>query len=218
MNLVFDFGAVLFTWRPAILMEQYFPAQAATPAQAGQLAHAMFSHPDWHAFDSGNVEMGHVIARTAQRLQLDAAALTSLMHGIGEHLAPMPDSVELLARLHARRQGDNTLRLYYLSNMPVPYARSLEQRHDFLQWFDGGIFSGDVLHIKPDPAIYQLLQSRYTLEPAQTVFIDDLKPNVQAARAQGWHGIHFESAEQLQRQLTTQFGLFSSDAPEMMSK
>ena len=58
--------------------------------------------------------------------------------------------------------------------MPAPYARTLERLHDFLGDFDGGIFSGDVLLIKPEPAIYQLLQTRYALEPAKTVFIDDL--------------------------------------------
>jgi putative hydrolase of the HAD superfamily len=81
--------------------------------------------------------------------------------------------------------------------MPVPYARALERRHDFLSVFDGGIFSGDVLHIKPEPAIYEMLQTRYRLDPGSTVFIDDLPGNVQAARRLGWHGIHFESAQQL---------------------
>jgi putative hydrolase of the HAD superfamily len=85
--------------------------------------------------------------------------------------------------------------------MPESYARVLEERHDFLQWFDGGIFSGDVKCIKPDPLIYQLLQNRYALEPANTLFIDDLKSNVNVARALGWQGIHFESAQQLQAEL-----------------
>ena len=38
MNVVFDFGAVLFTWRPVDLMAECFPKLAATPAQAGHLA------------------------------------------------------------------------------------------------------------------------------------------------------------------------------------
>jgi putative hydrolase of the HAD superfamily len=85
--------------------------------------------------------------------------------------------------------------------MPQPYARILERNNAFLKWFDGGIFSGDVKLIKPEHAIYQMLQTRYQLEPAQTVFIDDLLANVKAARALGWHGIHFESAQQLQTEL-----------------
>lgn len=206
MNIVFDFGAVLFTWRPLDLVTEHFPDLAPTPAQAGHWAHQVFGHADWHAFDRGSASMADTIVRTAARLGLDRAALTRLVEGIGERLVPIADTVQLLRRLQALRAqrlavGREPLRLYFLSNMPEPYARMLERSHDFVVEFDGGIFSGDVLHIKPEPAIYQLLQSRYALEPAKTVFIDDLLVNVQAAQAQGWHGIHFESAAQLNQAL-----------------
>lgn len=214
MNFVFDFGAVLFTWKPAELMAQCFPQRASTPTAAAELAHAMFAHADWHGFDRGAVQMDDVIARTSKRLDLDAHVLRGLVEHIGERLQPIPQTVALLQRLHALRAQQPAphpdLRLYYLSNMPEPYARTLEQRHAFLQWFDGGIFSGDVLHIKPDPAIYQLLQSRYALNPSQTLFIDDLSANVLAARAQGWHAIHFESAAQLQAEVAARFGLLET--------
>jgi putative hydrolase of the HAD superfamily len=202
MNVVFDFGAVLFTWRPVDLVTECFPDRAPTPALAGHLAHEVFGHTDWQGFDRGAVSMAEVIDRTVDRLGLDRAALTKLVESIGERLVPMPDSIGLLNRLHALRaeqqvKGGEPLNLYFLSNMPVPYARTLEQSHPFLQKFDGGIFSGDVLLIKPEPAIYQLLQTRYALDPAQTIFIDDLLGNIDAARAQGWHGIHFNNAEQV---------------------
>ena len=202
MNIVFDFGAVLFTWRPLELVAESFPELAPTPAQAGHWAHQVFGHADWHAFDRGSVSMGETIDRTVTRLGLERTALTHLVESIGERLVPMADTVTLLRRLQALRAqqlalGDGALKLYFLSNMPVPYARTLERTHDFLQGFDGGIFSGDVLLIKPEPAIYELLQNRYALDPTKTVFIDDLLTNVHAAQAQGWHGIHFQSAAQL---------------------
>jgi putative hydrolase of the HAD superfamily len=212
LNVVFDFGAVLFTWRPVDLVAQCFPDQAATAQQAGHLAHAVFGHPDWQDFDRGTLSMAAVVDRTAERLSLNHSVLQQLVAGIGEKLVPMSDSLTLLAQLHAQSiatasdtqsvpASSPAVRLYYLSNMPQPYARTLERLHPFLKWFDGGIFSGDVHHIKPEPAIYALLQARYALEPAQTVFIDDLLGNVQAARALGWHGIHFESAAQVEAQL-----------------
>jgi putative hydrolase of the HAD superfamily len=91
--------------------------------------------------------------------------------------------------------------LYYLSNLSEPFSRMLEQSYDFLEWFDGGIFSGDVQLIKPEPAIYELLQTRFALDPASIVFIDDMPYNVEAARALGWHSIHFSSATQLRSEL-----------------
>jgi putative hydrolase of the HAD superfamily len=200
MNIVFDLGAVLITWHPVDLVAECFPEQAHTAPEAGHLAHAIFGHADWQAFDRGTLSMGDVVDRTAERLNLNHRGFKSLVEGMGERLLPMADTVRLLQRLAA---GQQPVKLYYLSNMPVPYARNLEQSFDFFQVFDGGIFSGDVQHIKPEPAIYELLQTRYALDPARTVFIDDLLGNVHAAHAQGWHGIHFHSATQLEHDLHT---------------
>jgi putative hydrolase of the HAD superfamily len=143
-----------------------------------------------------------VSARTAARLGLHEPALQALIDGVAEHLQPMPETLAVLAQLHAlRQQAGSKLRLYFLSNMPVPYARVLEHKHAFVSWFDGGIFSGDVQRIKPEPEIYELLERRYQLDPSQTVFIDDLASNVAHAQSRGWLGIQFESAEQLKAQL-----------------
>lgn len=201
VNIVFDFGAVLFSWRPDLLLAEQFPHRAATPQAAQSLARDIFHHDDWQSFDRGTLALEHVAERTARRTELPVQDLWDFMSGIGERLAPMPDSVALLGELRERRDRKGDLGLYFLSNMPAPFARVLECRHDFLTWFDGGVFSGDVQLIKPDPAIYALLETRYALDPAQTVFVDDLLANVTAARARGWRGVHFESAEQAAPQL-----------------
>lgn len=201
MNVVFDLGAVLLTWLPAQMVATTFPQLAPTPEAAKQMAHAIFSHADWHAFDCGTLEMDDVVQRTALRLNLPHPQLHGLVSTIGEQLMPILDTMGLLEQLVELRRQQKGLNLYYLSNMPRCYARTLQQHHAFLQWFDGGIFSGDVKLIKPDPAIYQLLQQRFALEPVQTVFIDDVLGNVKAAKALGWHGIHFATAAQVQRDL-----------------
>lgn len=200
-SVVFDFGAVLFTWQPGVLITTHFPEHAATPEKAAQLAQAVFGHTDWHNFDRGVLSAETVSQRTAARLGLHEPALLALVEGIADHLHPMQDSLALLEELRELRQQKPALRLYFLSNMPTPYARVLERKHAFLNWFDGGIFSGDVRHIKPEAEIYQLLEARYTLEPAHTLFIDDLANNVACAETRGWRGIRFESAAQLRAEL-----------------
>jgi putative hydrolase of the HAD superfamily len=185
-----------------VLLQAHFPEHAATQAQRTALAHAVFGHADWHDFDRGVLTASAVTARTAKRLNLNASALRALVDGIGERLQPMDDTLALLGQLRALRDAPGSaLRLYYLSNMPVPYARALEHKHAFLGWFDGGIFSGDVQHIKPEPEIYALLEHRFQLEPSQILFIDDLASNVAHAKRRGWQGIQFESAAQLKTRL-----------------
>ncbi len=208
MNVVFDFGAVLFTWRPAEIVAETFPARAATPPQAQQLAKDMFGHEDWHDYDRGLLEMDAVVERLSSRLDLDRDAVQALVLSIGERLVPMDETIAVLKKLHARRlAGKGVSGLYFLSNMPRPYARELEQRHAFLRHFDGGIFSGDVLLSKPNPAIYQMLQTRYQLPPESIVFIDDLHANVQVAQDLGWKGVHLTEPHTLADTLRIQFGL-----------
>ncbi len=196
-SIVFDFGAVLFGWRPDLLVAQRFARQAATPQAAQVLARAIFHHADWLSFDRGVLDLPVVVDRTATRLGLPRADLADLMSGIGEYLTPIPETLDLLARLRRRRQQADDLRLFYLSNMPAPFARVLELRHECLRWFDGGVFSGDVGLLKPEPAIFALLESRHALVPHQAIFIDDSAANVDAARARGWRAIEFRSADQL---------------------
>ena len=197
MNIVFDFGAVLFDWRPAERVAQQFPGLVATPAQAQALARAIFDHPDWQAFDRGLLPLEQVVGATAVRLALARDQVHALLAPIGEDLQPIAPNVALLQALAERRARQSDLRLYFLSNMPEPFARALERRHAFLGLFDGGVFSGDVKLGKPDAAIYRLLAERHSLAPQRTVFIDDLQANVDAARALGWHGIHLAQPQSL---------------------
>ena len=201
MNLVFDFGAVLIEWQPARLVASHFPELAATPEAAQQAARSIFGHADWHDFDRGALSADGVAQRTAQRLALHLDEVRRLVSGIGERLTPIQETMDLVAELAQRRDQRGDVRLYYLSNMPAPYARALEKKYAFLSWFDGGIFSGDVQRSKPDVAIYQLLQSRYALEPAQTLFVDDVQDNVDVACSLGWGGLRFVSALQLRSSL-----------------
>jgi putative hydrolase of the HAD superfamily len=201
MNVVFDLGAVLLAWEPTRLVQAHLPEHAPTELAAAALGRALFHHDDWMCFDCGTRSLEDAIARMAQRLSLPAARLDQMLGDLGERLEPIPVTVELLESLFARRDAGEALRIYYLSNMPSPYARALERRHGFLRRFDGGVFSGDVKFIKPNREIYELLAVRHALDPQQTVFIDDSAANVEAARAFGWHAIHCTHPAALAAQL-----------------
>lgn len=197
MNIVFDFGAVLFDWRPAERVRQRLGDWAAGPQQAQDLARAIFAHPDWQAFDRGLLGLEQVVERTASRLGLPPSRVQELLAPIGDELEPIAGNVAVLRALAERRDREGGLRLFFLSNMPEPFARTLEQRHAFIQVFDGGVFSGDVKLGKPDPAIYLHLAAAHGLVPHKTWFIDDHLPNVDAARELGWQGLHLSESQML---------------------
>jgi putative hydrolase of the HAD superfamily len=201
MNIVFDLGAVLFTWEPTSLVQAHLGAHAPTAEACDMLARAMFQHEDWIGFDRGSHSLDDAIGRMALRLSLPADRLSAMLSPTGEHLVPIDATLELLAELRVRRDAGGDLRLYYLSNMPAPHARALVARYPFMRWFDGGVFSGDVQLLKPQPEIYQLLAERHALVPERTVFIDDTLVNVEAARSLGWHAIHCSAPAALAEQL-----------------
>ena len=46
--------------------------------------------------------------------------------------------------------------------------------------------------IKPDPEIYKVVLQKLKAQPQETLFIDDLPPNIKAAKALGMNGIVFD--------------------------
>jgi putative hydrolase of the HAD superfamily len=207
LNIIFDFGAVIFAWEPQALVRRFFPAHATTDAHTQAVAKSIFSHDDWQNFDAGRVSQHDLVARLHARTQLPTQVLLEMVIYIGPHLEPIPDAIAVLHQLRQMRDAGQDIKLFYLSNMPEPYARTLEQRHGFIQWFDDGIFSGDHKIIKPDLAIFQLATRQFGIAGQDTVFIDDMLANIEAARAHGWRGVHLPQPYALRAKLFNEIGL-----------
>ncbi|MCR5885534.1 HAD family phosphatase [Rhizobacter sp. J219] len=133
----------------------------------------------------------------AERLGFELGEVQAVIDAVPGELAAQKETVDLLHRLH-----DQGHKLYFLSNMPEPYAVHLESTHAFFSRFTDGVFSSRVKLIKPEPEIFQLATERFGIEPSQTVFIDDVAKNVEIARAHGWHAIQFITAQQVEAELS----------------
>jgi epoxide hydrolase-like predicted phosphatase len=72
---------------------------------------------------------------------------------------------------------------------------------EFDDAFDAMIISSEVGLMKPDARIYRLAVDALGVQPEQAVFIDDMPPNISGAQAAGLHAIHFQSPEQVYRNL-----------------
>ena len=193
MNFVFDLGGVVFNWQPLHLLQQALPHHAWDDVSAQDLSTRLFQGfapgSDWAAFDLGTVEPAALAERIARRTGLTPADVLAVVHAIPPHLEPQADTVDLMRRLKGAGH-----RLFYLSNMPAPYADHLERSHDFFVWFDDGIFSARLQLMKPEPAIFHEAVRRFGVAPGELLFIDDLAHNIDAARALGWQGVHFQGA------------------------
>jgi putative hydrolase of the HAD superfamily len=67
--------------------------------------------------------------------------------------------------------------------------------------FDAMVISAEVGLIKPDPRIYRLALAKLGARPEESVFIDDVPANVDAARSAGMVGIEFAQPEKVLEEL-----------------
>lgn len=88
---------------------------------------------------------------------------------------------------------------YLLSNTNALHIDFIRERYAFPSLIRGAILSHELGLRKPDPAIYRAALKLSGTRPEETVFVDDLKPNVEAARALGFIAIRFRGAEDLRR-------------------
>ena len=190
-KIVFDFGGVLFHWKPARLLQRELPLHATDEASGQRWADSVFQGygGDWGEFDRGTLELPVLVQRIAARTGLVEADVLRVVMGVPVELQPQVATVDLLRRLRDAGHG-----LHYLSNMPRPFAELIESRNPFIQWFESGVFSAREGVIKPEPAIYELAAARFNARPDELVFLDDHLPNVLAARAMGWHALHFSDS------------------------
>ena len=201
-DVVLDLGGVVFRWEPLTLLQQLFPERVPDEASArhwaGQIFQTFAPEADWALFDLGRIQPEALAQRIAHRTGLSVPELQCLIDSIAGHLTPLPGTVTLMQDLSAAGH-----KLYFLSNMPAPYAEHLQAANPFFALFEQGIFSAHVQQIKPLPDIFATAQARWPLR-GTPVFIDDVQHNIDAALRHGWQGIRFETPQQVRSALVAQ--------------
>jgi 2-haloacid dehalogenase len=192
-TIVFDLGGVLVDWNPEYVFREVIPD--------AERRRYFFEHICTHDW---NIEQdaGRPLA-VATQLLVDQ--FPDWEHEIRSYYGrwtemlggPINETVDLLRELLDRGQH-RILALTNWSNETFPIALDL---YDFLHWFEGIVVSGDEKTRKPFPEIYEILLTRYSLNPAKTVFIDDSLKNIEGAEQLGINGIHFKSPQALRESL-----------------
>lgn len=193
--LISDFGGVLTT----PLSEGFVAYQEETGVSLEQLGLAMArataehgEHP-LYALERGQLSETGFRDQIAAHLDdgFDFARLSNLLF---ERIQPNREMIDFLAEL--RRGG---LRLALLTNNVrewEPMWRSKLPEIDDI--FEVVVDSAFVGMRKPEPEIYELTLERMggDLRADECIFVDDLEPNCETARALGMTAVRFERAEQ----------------------
>lgn len=190
--VVFDLGGVLIDWNPRYLYRQLFD-----DAEAMERFLSEVCSPEWNERQDAGRPWREAVADLVAQHPDQAAMITAYHERWPEMLSgDITDSVEVLKELEA-----HGLRLYALTNWShetFPVARKL---FSFLDWFDGIVVSGEEKLIKPDPAIFHRLLTRYDITPSRAVYIDDSPRNVAGAADVGLRALRFVDADRLREDL-----------------
>lgn len=192
-NIVFDLGGVLIDWNPRYLYRKIF---SSTEEMDWFLNHICTS--EWNSrqdagrpFAVGQAELKAKYPRYSAQIDDYFLRWEEMLGGL------IKGSVEILKELY-----DKGYRLYALSNWSAETLPLAQERYNFFPLFSGMVISGQEKTIKPDPGLYKILLSRYQLDPAETLFIDDHSENTIAATKLGMKTIDFVSPLQLREELT----------------
>ncbi|MCI4011539.1 HAD family phosphatase [Brevibacterium sp. ZH18] len=198
-TVVFDLGNVLIGWD-----------------QTGPLADRM-SREEWIQFaaeadfaslntesDRG-VPVKDIIARASQNDPRHGEIIAAYYDRFDLSLTgPIEGMAQLVGELKAA-----DIRLLGLSNWSAETFHHAPKVAPAIDELEDVVVSGREGLVKPNPAIFRVLSERFDLDPRQTVFVDDLPTNIDAAKRLGFIGVVFTDATALRNDLVS-LGLLAS--------
>lgn len=195
-TIIFDLGGVLVDWNPEYVFLKEFRGNRE---KMNWFLDTVCSW-DWNE----NQDAGYPLSQATEdkvKEFLEYEDLIRMYYGRWEEMLGYTHE-DTLAIL--KQTIDNPdLNVYALTNWSGETFPKAIAKFEWLQWFEGILVSGDEKMRKPFPEIYELILSRYDINPSEAIFIDDNIRNVAAAEAIGITALHFTSAAQLAKDLNT---------------
>ena len=181
-NVIFDMGGVLMTFDGPHFSSIF----TDTPEDAALLQDALFGSTMWSLLDSGTISH-ETMTRYAEnhlpeRLHPNLHACIARWPDYSMPIEPVND---LAIRLKNEGYG-----IYVLSNASTRIMEQLGHA-PAMPYIDGYVVSANERIMKPDPAIFRLICTRFSLDPTDCLFVDDNEDNCIGARVAGMHAYHF---------------------------
>jgi putative hydrolase of the HAD superfamily len=177
----FDLGKVLlhFDWK--IMLDRIAQKSPLSPEEISRL---LKEDPQAIAYETGTITSAKFFSHLKKRLKYKGTA-KELRAAFSEIFTPLTEHITLAALLAPHYP------LAIISNTNEAHIVHAEATYSFFSLFRARIYSHQVKAMKPDRAIYQAaLAALGGIDPLETLFIDDLEPNILGAVKLGWQTIH----------------------------
>ena len=197
-TVIFDLGGVLIDWNPRYVYRTIFRTESAIDHFLGRVCTNKWNEKQ---------DEGRLFEEATAMLAKDYPEYKSEINSYyGRWEEMLGEAIHETVALLSDIRNSNKYRLYALTNWSAESFPVALGRFEFLSWFDDILVSGREKLIKPDPAIYDLMVSKFDIKKEGAVFIDDNPANVEGARNTGIDAIHFRSPATLAEELAA-FGI-----------
>jgi glucose-1-phosphatase len=189
--IVFDIGNVLLRFDMGRAVRNF---NRHGPAAGDKLRLALWKSPLGAHFEHGRYSGRQIYRKLKTRFGL-RMSYADFCLAFSDIFTPVTENLELLEELA------ETYPVALLSNTNGIHWRYIHQHYAALRrarW----PFSSHILgHMKPDPRIFRALSRRTGVPLERMVFVDDLLPNVRAARRLGMKAVLYTGRKPLRRLL-----------------
>ncbi len=182
-NIIFDIGNVLLNFDPAAYVKS-----KVIEDKVEEIYTSIFKSQEWPMLDRGTITEEEAKMNIINRNIENTEFINSVFENWYDILTPIEGNVEVLKKLKK-----NGFKVFYLSNFHLAAFEYVTKKHNFFELFDGGVVSYKEKLLKPEQEIYEKILDKYELKPQETVFVDDMKANVEAAMKLGIRGIILEN-------------------------
>ena len=186
-NYIFDLGNVLVRFDPMGMTRPY----VQDPVLAEEVCQVVFDRLYWDPLDDGSITDEALKAACHARLPQELHDVADMVYDHWPEHLPMIDGMQDLV-LDIKKAGG---KLYLLSNVSIGFAEQYPQVpmfRELFSHFDGLVFSGPLGIVKPSAEIFNYVLSRFALNAAESIFIDDNAANIAGAKAVGIQAYHFD--------------------------
>lgn len=190
-NIVFDFGGVLIDWNPVYLYSKIFEDRA----EMEYFLNNVCTYP-WNVLQDAGRPVALATAEKQQEFPQYKDEIAMYYGRWAEMLGGEISENSRLVKLLSKNY--NTYGLTNWSAETIPVAM---ERYEFFNYLKGMVVSGNEKIVKPDPKLYYILLDRFSIDPEETLFIDDNAHNIDTARLLGFRTIHLVPEMNLKEEL-----------------
>lgn len=177
-NIIFDMGGVLIDYNPEKTLFALFDKETAE-----LLLREIFRNSIWNDKDRGIIFPDEIIEQKKSLIPAEhIEKVTKMVNNFYPYMPPFEKMYDLIKQLKENGYG-----IYLLSNASSDFH---ERREGIpaLSMFDGVVISADYKLLKPEKEIYLTLFEKFSLNPDECYFIDDVQKNIDGAKAAGMDG------------------------------